>query len=758
MTEVPQGETAPSIVEQLRPLFFPRSVAVVGVSKDPWKPGAVMLRTLKRFGFPGVVYVVSSRGGELQGMPVYQTVSALPEAVDLAFLYMPARAIPAAVRECRDKGVRSVVVFAAGFGETGTPEGRALEAQLAAECDGSFRMLGPNCLGLYSPAGGITQHCGTDYAHEAGDVAFIAQSGVLSQDFACAMPSHGFRASRVVSYGNAVDLNEADLLEYLGADPETRIVGIYMEGPRDGRAFCQVLRRVAPTKPVIVWKGGLTPKGSKAAASHTGSLAGSLEVWKAMLDQAGAVRVASLEEMLDAITAFHFLEGYDDPRVGYVCSGGGYSVGAADASYAAGLLLPAMSPATEAAIAAALSPVGTSAKNPIDVFTPFAPSEELKGSLEALAGSGEVGCIVIDHIALSTESRRLLRFTEYLEKEDEPWLPELPVRIQRDYGLPVVVVLREEWDPRQSLAFEAERSRLRRYYEENGVAVFSTSDRAFRALGQVVAHYRWRAAALEEPGHPRGDVSARNKAVALIRAALEQGRTSLSEHESKHVLRVYGIPVTKERVVASPDELAAALPEFDYPVVLKIDSPDILHKTEAGLVELGCRNAQDAGVAFERIMAEARRQFPEAKINGVLVQEMVTPVAECIVGMKVDPQLGPAVMFGLGGIFVEAFGDVALRVAPLTRAQAADMVRETKGYKLLAGARGRAKGDVPAIEDVLVKMSTLALDLEDHVSEIDVNPLMVLPEGRGAVAADALVIATRRAPVSHEQPRERGSA
>jgi len=233
----------------------------------------------------------------------------------------------------------------------------------------------------------------------------------------------------------------------------------------------------------------------------------------------------------------------------------------------------------------------------------------------------------------------------------------------------------------------------------------------------------------------------KEKSSMVIHAALARGQRSLSEREAKQVLTAYGIPVTAERLVASAEELAAALRAFELPVVLKIDSPDILHKTEAGLVELGCQTADDSHAAFERILGRAREHFPEARINGVLVQEMVTGcVAECIVGMKKDPQFGPTILFGLGGIFVEVFGDVALRVAPLSNADAAQMIRETKGYKLLTGARGRPKADVAGIEDVLLGVSRLALDLEPYLSEIDINPLMVLQQGGSVKAADALIL------------------
>ncbi|MFH0915408.1 MAG: CoA-binding protein [bacterium] len=478
------------IYEELRPLFYPRSVAVVGVSQDAWKPGSSMFRALLRFGFAGRLYPVGARGGELMGMEVHTSVASLPEAVDLAFLFVPAQALPSVVRECREKGVRAIIAFTSGFSETGTEAGKALEAELVRELDGSFRMVGPNCLGLYCPAGGVTQHPGEGYSRQSGDVSFIAQSGGLSEDFARAAPNFGFYASKVISYGNACDLNEADLLEYMGADPATNVIGMYIEGARNGRKFAEVLRRVCAKKPVVVWKGGVTPQGAAAASSHTGSLAGSLEVWAALLRQAGAVQVGSLEELLDTVAAFHFLPGLADLRIGYVCAGGGSSVTAGDASYRAGLTLPHMSPDTREKIASFLPPVGTSASNPVDVLAPFPAPGDVKGILGAMAESGEVGLIMVDKIVLSTELRRLLHYADQSPTEDEPWLSEIPVDIQRSSSIPVVVVLRENLDPTGDVAVEAERLRLRRYYQENGIAVFPTADRAFRALGHVTGYYR----------------------------------------------------------------------------------------------------------------------------------------------------------------------------------------------------------------------------------------------------------------------------
>ena len=333
-----------SIYTQLRPIFAPRSAAVVGVSQDPWKPGTTMLRALVEFGFNGRLYPVSSRGGEVMGMKAYPSVESLPEAVDVAFLFVPTEVLVDVVRQCKAKGVKGVVAFTGGFSETGSAAGRALEAELKKQFDGSIRMIGPNCLGVYSPGGGVTQHPGEGYSQTGGDVAFVAQSGGLSEDFCRAAPNFGFQCSKVVSYGNACDVNEADLLEYMGADPATNVVGMYIEGPRDGRRFARTLREVAAAKPVVVWKGGLTPLGAAAASSHTGSLAGSLEVWAALLHQVGAVQVNSFEELLDTLAAFHFLPGLDDRRIGYVGAGGGNTVVAGDASYRSGLPLPPSRP------------------------------------------------------------------------------------------------------------------------------------------------------------------------------------------------------------------------------------------------------------------------------------------------------------------------------------------------------------------------------------------------------------------------------
>ena len=424
------------IHEELRPIFFPRSAAVVGVSQDTWKPGSSMLRALMRFGFEGPLYPVSARGGTLMGLEVYPSVQSLPEAVDVAFLFVPTQSLVDVVRQCKQRGVRGIVAFTGGFSETGTAEGRALEEELKKEFDGSFRMIGPNCLGVYSPGGGVTQHPGESYSRRSGDVAFIAQSGGLSEDFARAAPNFGFYCSKVVSYGNACDVNEADLLEYAGLDPATNVVGMYIEGPRDGRRFANVLRDVASRKPVVVWKGGVTPLGAAAASSHTGSLAGSVEVWSALLKQVGAIQVGSFEESLDTLAAFHFLPGLSDTRIGYVGAGGGNTVVAGDASYRAGLPLAAHERRDAAEDGGLPAPCRCRAppipstcsrrcrrpRNSKAFWKPW-PARERSAPSSSTGSSFPRSCAA----SCTTPTRPPV--------EDEPWLSDIPIDIHRSTGV-----------------------------------------------------------------------------------------------------------------------------------------------------------------------------------------------------------------------------------------------------------------------------------------------------------------------------------
>lgn len=484
------GKGNAGIISEFRPFFYPRAIAVVGVSQDSTKFGNVMCRSIQSFGFPGQIYFVSPKVTEFLGLRGYRSIAELPDEVDLACICLSAQHVLGAVRECKEKGIPAVEILSAGFSETGTEEGKKLQDELVKLSGNGLRIIGPNCFGVYSPAGGVTHLAGTNYPREGGPLGLISQSGGNAEDFCGLARDYGLRFSQAVSYGNACDVSEIELLQYFEADPNTRFVAVYLEGVRKGKEFFETMMRLAPKKPVIFWKGGLTPIGAKMVTSHTASLSGSESVWAAMFQQSAAVQVNSLWELLDTTSAFYHLPPHTDQRVALVCGGGGTSVAASDACYRGGLIMPTLSDEVQRKIASFLPPFGSSAHNPIDVGNPFPSAELLKGVLETLAASNEVGSIILDKTLQSIKIRHLLGYDYQIGWKEKPWLTRLPVSIQRKWNIPVLMVLRDGGDKLGKVSCEIERRRMRRYYQERGIAVFSTIENALSSLGRLVKYYR----------------------------------------------------------------------------------------------------------------------------------------------------------------------------------------------------------------------------------------------------------------------------
>jgi acyl-CoA synthetase (NDP forming) len=418
-----------NILLELKSFFYPRSIAVVGVSKNPAGVGTCMLRALQRFGFKGDIYPVNPKMTELLGLQVYPSISAIPGEIDFARLYVPTGAVLDTIKECKQKHIPAVEIFTGGFSEIGTDEGKRLEAELSTYADNNMRLIGPNCFGVYSPGGGVTQIPGENYQKDSGLLGFLSQSGGLSEDVFRYAVDYGLRFTHGISYGNAVDVNEVDLLKYFEADPDTQIVGAYIEGVKNGKEFLGVIKTLALKKPLIIWKGGLTPSGSLVAASHTGSLAGSEKVWSAIFQQSGAVRVDTLEELLDTTSAFYHLPAQIDPKVALVCGGGGVGVAFGDSCYRHGLVMAELSSEVKNKITSCLAPLGTSAHNPIDVGPPFPASENLEKIMDILASSGQVGSIILDKVSPSLKSREVMGYNDQIGWKDNPDLSEIPVRI-----------------------------------------------------------------------------------------------------------------------------------------------------------------------------------------------------------------------------------------------------------------------------------------------------------------------------------------
>ncbi len=467
---------------ELTPIFYPKSMAVIGASPDPQKPGGMFIAALLSFGYPGALYPVNPEVDEICGLKTYAAIRDIPGPIDLAFIGTPAPSVPGIVRECLKKGVKAVEIFTSGFRETGEA-GRKLEQEIVEIAANGIRVIGPNCFGVYCPEGGITILPGKDFSKESGPVAFISQSGGLALRFTRRGQGLGIKFSKVISYGNACDIDESELLEYLRQDPETKMIAGYIEGIKDGPRFFSVLQEVSKSKPVILWKGGLTSQGAQAAMSHTGALGGEEMVWSAVLKQSGAVRVNSLEELLDTTLAFLHLAPHRGRKVGLVGGGGAIAVTAADVCEKAGLSLPSLPREVRQKLAEIVPPVGTSVLNPVDIGHPFPHPALLKGVLEIMAKEDTVDTLIVDELELATTGPHD-RFASILQAN-----LEIPVWAKKTFSKPLVMVLPVEAVTADAVETERSRRRICDYFTGEDIPVYLTLERAAKALANMVGYY-----------------------------------------------------------------------------------------------------------------------------------------------------------------------------------------------------------------------------------------------------------------------------
>jgi acyl-CoA synthetase (NDP forming) len=475
-------------LSELRPLFYPRTMAVAGVSRDKAKFGTVFLRALLDFGFKGKIFPVHPEGGEILGLRAYPTIRDIPEPVDLAAIMVPAPLVPAVLEDCLAKGVPSAEVFTSGFSETGDERAVALERELTSIARRGIRIVGPNCFGIYCPDGGLTLLPGGNFQRESGPVGFISQSGGHAVEFAREAKGRGIRFSKVISYGNGCDLNESDLLEYMAQDDETRIVAMYLEGPREGRRFAWLVKDLAPRKPVIIWKAGLTRTGGRAVHSHTASLAGEEAVWQAFFRQTAAVPVRDLEELGDTVLAFMHLPPSTGRRVGVVAGGGGLSVAAADACDRLGLEVPSFDDGAEVKLREALPAAGTSLRNPLDMGVPLVPAPVFERVLEIVAASQSVDTIIgtqgMFHVLGGKFGPPRDQKEAFLQA-----LVEVPGRVRDRFGKPIVIVLPVDGDEVEMIEAEKGRRKIRGQYLSMGIPAYPTLGRAARAVANVATYY-----------------------------------------------------------------------------------------------------------------------------------------------------------------------------------------------------------------------------------------------------------------------------
>ncbi|MBP2682885.1 MAG: CoA-binding domain protein [Deltaproteobacteria bacterium] len=689
-------------------LFHPRSVAVVGASRNREKVGHGVFSNLVQAGFPGTIYGVNPAGGELFGRPLYPSIDAIPGPVDLGVFVVPPNAILEGIPRLAARGMRAGIAISAGFKEVGG-EGIALERSLReAARSAGVRILGPNCLGL------IDTHARMNASFSRGTppkgfISFFSQSGALCTAVLDWAIGRNVGFSKFVSLGNQADVSESDILEFLADDPTTRVILGYVESIDDGRRFLRAAREVTARKPVILVKAGATSAGARAASSHTGSLAGSDRAYAAAFRQGGVIRVETVEDLFDLALAFAMQPLPRGDQLLILTNAGGPGILAADMAERLGIPLAEVTSSLRDRILPVLPPTASLA-NPVDVIGD-ARADRYRDVLLALRDEPSIDTVLV-----------LLT-------------PQAMTEPEETAGATVSALAGSGKTVFASFLGGAAVAASRRILTEGGVPNYPVPERAVRALHAMLRYSRIRFSA----GPPETEVFPvrPENAGRLVREALAAGRRTLGEEESRGILEAYGFRFPRHAFAATSDAAVAAYRAIgSASAVMKIVSPQILHKTDVGGVRLGLSSCEEVARAFMEITSSVRRRAPSAWIAGVSVQEMVTGGRELILGMSRDPQFGPLLMFGLGGIYVEVLKDVSFRVAPISRHDAGEMVREIRAYPLLAAYRGSEPADEEAIVEALIQVSRLSCDFPE-IQELDINPLLVLPKGKGIRAIDS---------------------
>lgn len=692
--------------------FSPRSIAVIGASEKPGV-GKTIFTNIARH-FKGKIYPVTPSNPTVGGLQAFKSVLDIPESVDLAVVAAPSRFTPAVMEEVGKKGIKGAIIVSAGFKEV-DEEGARLEKQVG-EISRKYgiRVIGPNCLGIMSLSRENTMNSTfLKITPKHGGIALVSQSGAICAATVEDAEAQNIGFSKVISMGNKVDMDESDVLELLAEDEDTRVVVMYLEDIRNARRFMEIARRMTAEKkkPVIVLKSGRTAEGAKAAASHTGALGGSDANYEAAFAQCGVIRVDTMGELFDLATAFS-KQPLPDGGVVIVSNAGGPAIISTDACSKYGLKMADISSIRDDI--AKVIPAYGSPRNPVDIVGD-ADYMRFEKVLQLVLAHPNVGSVV----TMCTPSATL--------NYDD--LARTLVKMSKQFPNKTMLA---------SLMGLAEGVENRAIMSEGGVPYYLYSEPAIRTLKAMYDFKDWVDSSATRAGMLQF-AKDKEKVRSIFESVRRQGRSNLLEEEGYEVLKAYGFPTPKSILGATEDECARAAEEIGYPVVMKIASPDIIHKSDAGGVKVGVKNDEELRSAFRSIIENAKKYKADANIKGVLVQEMVRSAKETILGASQDPTFGPVIMFGLGGIYVEVLKDVVFRIAPINEREAMQMVESIKTIKLLKGVRGERPSDLKAIADSLQRLSALVTDFTE-IKEFDINPLLVLEEGRGARVVDARII------------------
>ena len=698
-----------AVAASLLPLFFPRSIAVIGASNDSTSIGGMLFNNILSEGFAGPLYPVNPTSRVIRSVKAYPTIGDIPDEVDLAFIVVPQRFVVDVAQECADAGVRGIVVISAGFSEVGE-EGAAEEKRLLDIVrESGMRMVGPNCMGLINTSAAVRLN-GTfaPVYPPAGNVAMSSQSGALGIAILDYATRNNIGISQFVSVGNKADVSGNDLIMAWEDDPQTDVITLYLESFGNPVKFSRIARRIGRRKPIIAVKSGRTTAGSRAASSHTGALASSDEAVNALFRQAGVIRVDTLEELFDTASLLANQPVPEGRRVGIVTNAGGPGILAADALEATGLQLPELSPELRSQIAARL-PAEAATRNPVDLIASGGPAE-FEHATSLLLDSGEVDSVMVIYIPTTAEGAGgVARALRHCQESHEGIVTLLSVFMQADGAGDL----------------------LAGGTDHRSIPTYTFPEAAAHALARAASHGEWRQ---REPGET---IELTDDAFIRIRDVVEPALARLGEEggwldpeEIDRCLRAAGLRTPVTRVTTSIEEAKTVAAEIGGQVAIKVVSEDALHKSDVGGVVLGVEGDDRVTDAYEQVTSVV------ATHEGVLVQEYVPGGHEVLIGMAQDPNFGPLVVFGLGGVYVELLKDVAFRLQPITDVDAHEMVRETQSFRLLEGYRNNPEGDVGALEEALQKVSALIWAIPE-LMEMDLNPVKVLAPGDGVVVVDA---------------------
>lgn len=697
--------------DNIKNIFLsPSSIAIIGASEKPGVGKAIFLNIVN--GYRGKIYPITPSSSSVFGIKAYKSVLDIPEDVDLAVVATPSKIVPSVMEEIGKKKIKASIIVSAGFKEV-DESGAKLEQQIQEiGRHHGIRIIGPNCLGIMSlTEQNLMNLTFLKITPKYGEIALVSQSGAICAATVEDAMAQGIGFSKVISMGNKVDMDENDILELLEEDPSTKVILMYLEDIHDGRRFMNIAKRITleKRKPIIVLKSGRTPEGAKAAMSHTGALMGSDEIYESVFKQSGVIRVDTMQELFELSTAFSKQPlPVNDKGVVIVSNAGGPAIISTDSCSKYGIQMADISNSRDV-ISKVIPPHGSS-KNPVDIVGD-ADFNRFEKVLREVLSNPNVGSVV----TMCTPSATL----DYNE------LAKTIIRTSKNTGKTMLAAL-------MGLAEGMENKQI---LSEGGVPHFMYAEPAIRALESMYRFSKWLNV---KNDYVKTFSVDKDKVRNILSDVKRQGRSNLLEDEGYEVLKAYGFPVPKSILVNNETDAISASNNIGYPVVMKISSKDVIHKSDAGGVKVGLKNDDEVRNAFNLILRSVKTHYPDAAINGILVQEMITNSRETILGAKQDKLFGPLLMFGLGGIYVEILKDVNFRLAPISESEAKVMVESIKTIGLLKGARGEKPSDLSSIVDCLLRLSQLVIDFPE-IEEFDINPLLVLEEGKGSRVADVRI-------------------